>query len=764
MNDNNNNNDKKNGKNGQTIMMMIIMTLISLMIVTFIMNKINDVSNQEITYDQFMEMLKNDEISEVSIEKDKISITPKVQSSYIEKKFYTGYVGDEDLVKKLQDAGVKYSGAIADDKYVWLYNILSIILPVVLLAAFWAFIMKKMNAGGGVMGVGKSNAKVYVQKETGVTFKDVAGQDEAKESLQEVVDFLHNPSRYTKIGAKLPKGALLVGPPGTGKTLLAKAVAGEANVPFFSLAGSDFVEMFVGVGASRVRDLFKEAQKNAPCIIFIDEIDAIGKSRDSRYGGGNDEREQTLNQLLAEMDGFDTSKGLLILAATNRPEVLDKALLRPGRFDRRIIVDKPDLKGRLETLRVHSKDVLMDDSVDLEAIALATSGAVGSDLANMINEAAINAVKNGRSVVSQQDLFESVEVVIAGKEKKDRILGKDEKKIVAYHEVGHALVTALQKNAEPVQKITIVPRTMGALGYVMQVPEEEKYLLSKDELKARLVTYMGGRAAEEIVFNSITTGAANDIEKATKTARAMVTQYGMSETFGLMGLESIESQYLDGRPVLNCGDDTAAKIDIEVMEILKESYDTAKKLLSENREVLDKIADYLFEKETITGKEFMKIFRKIKGIPEPEEAGEAEEESTAERMEGTVDEEESPLTIEERKYPAIEEKPFVIPPDEKIPEGAAVFAKGGVIYTTTAKTTKETPATGEIVTPQSFEVRPKTGMEMARMAAEAKRAEEEKAKALAEAEAKKAARAKKPAPKKAPTKRKKNDDASFPFK
>ncbi len=758
MNNDNNNDNKKNGKNnnGQTIMMMIIMTLLSLMIVTFIMNKINDVSNQEISYDQFMDMLAKGEVAEVTIDRDKIGITPKNQTSYIEKTYYTGYVGDEDLVKKLQDAGVKYSGAIADDKYVWLYNIISIVLPVVLLAAFWTFIMKKMNAGGGIMGVGKSNAKIYVQRETGVTFKDVAGQDEAKESLQEVVDFLHNPSRYTKIGAKLPKGALLVGPPGTGKTLLAKAVAGEANVPFFSLAGSDFVEMFVGVGASRVRDLFKEAQKNAPCIIFIDEIDAIGKSRDSRYGGGNDEREQTLNQLLAEMDGFDTSKGLLILAATNRPEVLDKALLRPGRFDRRIIVDKPDLKGRLDTLKVHSKDVLMDDSVDLEAIALATSGAVGSDLANMINEAAINAVKNGRKVVSQQDLFESVEVVIAGKEKKDRILGKEEKRIVAYHEVGHALVTALQKNAEPVQKITIVPRTMGALGYVMQVPEEEKYLLSKDELKARLVTYMGGRAAEEIVFNSVTTGAANDIEKATKTARAMVTQYGMSDTFGLMGLESIESQYLDGRPVLNCGDDTAGKIDLEVMAILRESYDTAKKLLRENRTVLDKIAEYLFEKETITGKEFMKIFRQIKGIPEPEEPV---KDIAPEKMEGTVDGDEDKPVIEEKKFPAIEEKPFVIPEDEKAGDNAAVFAKGGVIYTTTAKSTKhEEP---------SEPPKPKTGIELAKEAAEKSSSASEKpaVKTVTKTTAKTSSKTgSKTGAKKSPGRRKKKKDETFPFK
>ncbi len=772
MNNDNNNDDKKNsGRNGQTIMMMIIMTLISLMIVTFIMNKINDVSNQEISYDQFMTMLNNGEIAEVSIDKDKIGIVPKNRTSYIEKTYYTGYVGDEDLVKKLDEAGVKYSGAIADDKYVWLYNIISLVLPVVLLVAFWTFIMKKMNAGGGIMGVGRSNAKIYVQRETGVTFKDVAGQDEAKESLQEVVDFLHNPSRYTKIGAKLPKGALLVGPPGTGKTLLAKAVAGEANVPFFSLAGSDFVEMFVGVGASRVRDLFKEAQKNAPCIIFIDEIDAIGKSRDARYGGGNDEREQTLNQLLAEMDGFDTSKGLLILAATNRPEVLDKALLRPGRFDRRIIVDKPDLKGRLETLKVHSKDVLMDDSVDLEAIALATSGAVGSDLANMINEAAINAVKNGRNVVSQQDLFESVEVVIAGKEKKDRILGKEEKRIVAYHEVGHALVTALQKNAEPVQKITIVPRTMGALGYVMQVPEEEKYLLSKDELKARLVTYMGGRAAEEIVFNSITTGAANDIEKATKTARAMVTQYGMSDTFGLMGLESIESQYLDGRAVLNCGDDTAGKIDIEVMAILRESYDTAKKLLRENRHVLDKIAEYLFEKETITGKEFMKIFRQIKGIPEPEEEV---SDVAPEKMEGTVDGDIKKPELEEKRFPAIEEKPFVIPEGEKKGDTAAVFAKGGVIYTTTVKPRKADDRREEQPASAGADAKAKTGLELAREAADKKEKKEAEPKTEPKPAVKKvtgttASRASKPVtneppkdkPKRGRPKKKKND--GFPF-
>ena len=618
------NNDKNkndnNPKNGQMILSFVIMSLISLMIVTFFMNKMATASSKLISYTEFMEMIDDDKVESVLIRSTQIDIVPKEKvSELIDITYYTGKVDDPDLVKKLTEKGIEFSEEIPDNTATWIYNILSIVLPLVLVWTLLGFLMKKMGGGGGVMGVGKNNAKVYVQKETGVTFKDVAGQDEAKESLQEVVDFLHNPGKYTQIGAKLPKGALLVGPPGTGKTLLAKAVAGEANVPFFSLAGSDFVEMFVGVGASRVRDLFKEAQKNAPCIIFIDEIDAIGKSRDNRYGGGNDEREQTLNQLLAEMDGFDTSKGLLVIAATNRPEVLDKALLRPGRFDRRIIVDKPDLKGRVETLKVHSKDVRMDESVDLDAIALATSGAVGSDLANIINEAAINAVKDGRHVVTQKDLFESVEMVFAGKEKKDRILGKQEKKVVAYHEVGHALITALQKDAEPVQKITIVPRTMGALGYVMQVPEEEKYLMTKDELLAKIITFMGGRAAEEIVFDSVTTGASNDIEKATQTARAMITQYGMSERFGLMGLESVENRYLDGRPVLNCGDATAAEIDNEVKILLKECYDEAVRLLTENREVLDKIADFLFEKETITGKEFMKIFREIKGIPEPEE-------------------------------------------------------------------------------------------------------------------------------------------------
>ena len=528
-------------------------------------------------------------------------------------------MNDEGLTERLEEAGVTFSAKIPDTLSSMLFELfITLVLPILMLVVLFNFLMRRVSKGGGMMGIGKSNAKVYVEKETGVTFQDVAGQDEAKESLQEVVDFLHNPGKYTGIGAKLPKGALLVGPPGTGKTLLAKAVAGEAKVPFFSLSGSAFVEMYVGVGASRVRDLFKQAQQMAPCIVFIDEIDAIGKTRDTMMGG-NDEREQTLNQLLAEMDGFDTNKGLLLLAATNRPEVLDPALLRPGRFDRRIIVDKPDLKGRVDVLKVHAKDVKMDETVDLEAIALATSGAVGSDLANMINEAAINAVKHGRQVVSQKDLFEAVEVVLVGKEKKDRIMSKEERRIVSYHEVGHALVTALQKNTEPVQKITIVPRTMGALGYVMQTPEEEKFLNTKKELEAMLVVSLGGRAAEEIVFDTVTTGASNDIEKATKIARAMITQYGMSEKFGLIGLESIQNRYLDGRPVLNCGDATAAEIDSEVMKMLKEAYEEAKRLLRENREALDKIADFLIEKETITGKEFMEIFRKVQGIEEPEE-------------------------------------------------------------------------------------------------------------------------------------------------
>ncbi len=612
-------NDKKGPQNRQTLVIFIIITLLTFAAMTFFSSMFMEARSKKITYTEFLDMVEKGEVKRVEITPTQINIEPKKQpSKFVEIIYYTGVLEDEDLLDKLDAKGIDYDGKIPDSRSTILDIIFVYVLPLVLIWIMFGFIMKRMSKGGGVMGVGKNNAKVYMDKETGVTFKDVAGQDEAKESLQEVVDFLHNPGKYTAIGAKLPKGALLVGPPGTGKTLLAKAVAGEAKVPFFSLAGSDFVEMFVGVGASRVRDLFKEAQKNAPCIIFIDEIDAIGKSRDSRYGG-NDEREQTLNQLLAEMDGFDTAKGVMILAATNRPEILDKALLRPGRFDRRIIVDKPDLKGRLEVLKVHSKDVLMDDSVDLEEIAMATSGAVGSDLANMINEAAILAVKNGRRYVNQADLFESVEVVIAGKEKKDRVLSEKEKRTVAYHETGHALITALLKDAEPVQKITIVPRTMGSLGYVMQVPEEEKFLMSKDELMARLVTFFGGRAAEELVFHTVTTGASNDIEQATNIARAMVTRFGMSDKFGLMALESVESQYLDGRTVLNCGEETAAQIDGEVMAILRECYEKAKKLLSENMDVMKALADFLYEKETITGKQFMEIFHRVKGDSSEEE-------------------------------------------------------------------------------------------------------------------------------------------------
>ena len=608
-------------KNRQSILAFLICLLISLVCLSFVTDMMSD-SSSEITYDKFIEMVDKDQVKEVTLQSGVLTVVPKIQKSYYQNVSYkVNQMEDVDaLTKRLEGTGIVFHYEQPDAMGEFVSTMISVLLPTVVLFFMLMFLMRRMNKGGsGIMGVGKSRAKAYIQKETGVTFKNVAGQEEAKESLQEVVDFLHNPGKYTAIGAKLPKGALLVGPPGTGKTLLAKAVAGEANVPFFSLSGSEFVEMFVGVGASRVRDLFEEAKKNAPCIVFIDEIDAIGKSRDSRYGGGNDEREQTLNQLLAEMDGFDTSKGLLILAATNRPEVLDPALLRPGRFDRRIIVDRPDLKGRVEILKVHAKDVMLDETVDLEAIALATSGAVGSDLANMINEAAILAVKNGRRAVSQKDLQESVEVVLVGKEKKDRILSPQERRIVSYHEVGHALVNALQKDAEPVQKITIVPRTMGALGYVMQVPEEEKYLNTQKELEAMLVGYLGGRAAEEIVFDTVTTGAANDIEQATKVARAMITQYGMSQKFGLMGLATQENQYLSGRAVLNCGDDTATEIDHEVMQLLHYSYEEAKRLLNEHREALDKIAGYLISRETITGKEFMKIFRAVeKGIEIPE--------------------------------------------------------------------------------------------------------------------------------------------------
>ena len=608
-------------KNRQSILAFLICLLISLVCLSFVTDMMSD-SSSEITYDKFIEMVDKDQVKEVTLQSGVLTVVPKIQKSYYQNASYkVNQMEDVDaLTKRLEGTGIVFHYEQPDAMGEFVSTMISVLLPTVVLFFMLMFLMRRMNKGGsGIMGVGKSRAKAYIQTETGVTFKNVAGQEEAKESLQEVVDFLHNPGKYTAIGAKLPKGALLVGPPGTGKTLLAKAVAGEANVPFFSLSGSEFVEMFVGVGASRVRDLFEEAKKNAPCIVFIDEIDAIGKSRDSRYGGGNDEHEQTLNQLLAEMDGFDTSKGLLILAATNRPEVLDPALLRPGRFDRRIIVDRPDLKGRVEILKVHAKDVMLDETVDLEAIALATSGAVGSDLANMINEAAILAVKNGRRAVSQKDLQESVEVVLVGKEKKDRILSPQERRIVSYHEVGHALVNALQKDAEPVQKITIVPRTMGALGYVMQVPEEEKYLNTQKELEAMLVGYLGGRAAEEIVFDTVTTGAANDIEQATKVARAMITQYGMSQKFGLMGLATQENQYLSGRAVLNCGDDTATEIDHEVMQLLHYSYEEAKRLLNEHREALDKIAGYLISRETITGKEFMKIFRAVeKGLEIPE--------------------------------------------------------------------------------------------------------------------------------------------------
>ena len=607
----------RNKKNHQSILAFLICLLVTLVCFSLFTNMLQD-NSSEITYDKFIDMVNNDEVKSVTLQSDNLTIVPKKQvNPYQEISYYTNLTEDETaLTKRLEGTGIIFKSEPPDAFGEFMAMMLSVLLPSVLLFVLLMFFMRRMNkGGGGMMGVGKSRAKAYVQKETGITFKDVAGQDEAKESLQEVVEFLHNPGKYVEIGAKLPKGALLVGPPGTGKTLLAKAVAGEAHVPFFSLFGSEFVEMFVGVGASRVRDLFEEAKKNAPCIVFIDEIDAIGKSRDSHYGGGNDEREQTLNQLLAEMDGFDTSKGLLILAATNRPEVLDPALLRPGRFDRRVIVDRPDLKGRIDILKVHAKNVRLDDTVDFEAIALATSGAVGSDLANMVNEAAILAVKNGRHAVSQKDLLESVEVVLVGKEKKDRILSAQERRIVSYHEVGHALVSALQKDSEPVQKITIVPRTMGALGYVMQVPEEEKYLNTQKELEAMLVGYLGGRAAEEIVFDSVTTGASNDIEQATKVARAMITQYGMSKKFGLMGLATQENQYLNGRAVLNCGDNTATEVDHEVMELLRVSYEEAKRLISSHRKALDKIAAYLIRKETITGKEFMIIFRAVeKGL------------------------------------------------------------------------------------------------------------------------------------------------------
>ena len=633
----NNNTPKK-----QNLLFLLLASLVTLLCMSYFMKSFDDATTDEIPYNEFVQMLEAGKVESVYITSDRIQIYPVAEEKDEEQNplmmlyaspsmtYYTGRAESDDaLSERLLAAGVEINPEIPDSSGLLMSILLTYVLPVVLVWVLLSFAFRKMGSGGGMMGVGKSNAKVYVQKETGVTFKDVAGEEEAKESLQEIVDFLHNPGKYVGIGAKLPKGALLVGPPGTGKTLLAKAVAGEAHVPFFSLTGSDFIELYVGVGASRVRDLFKEANKNAPCIIFIDEIDAIGRSRDSKYGGGNEEREQTLNQLLSEMDGFDSAKGILVLGATNRPEILDKALLRPGRFDRRIIVDKPDLKGRVDILKVHAKDVKMDESVDFDAIALATSGAVGSDLANMINEAAINAVKEGRECVNQKDLFDAVEQVLVGKEKKDRIMSKEERKIVSYHEVGHALIAALQKNSEPVQKITIVPRTMGALGYVMQVPEEEKYLNTEAELRDMLVGLLGGRAAEELVFDTVTTGASNDIEKATNIARAMVTQYGMSKKFGLIGLATVESKYLSGQASLNCADVTAAAIDEEVMKMLAESYEAAKTLLSENRDVMDKIAEFLIEKETITGKEFMKIFRELKGIPELEEKSEDEKKEEA---------------------------------------------------------------------------------------------------------------------------------------
>lgn len=637
----NGNNGGGKGPNKQSLLIMLIAALLSLLCISYFTSAVTNATKREITYTEFLQMVENKQIQSVKIESNQLVITPKVKESSDRFLYYyqptityiTGKIEDDDtLTQRLLDAGVEVAGTVPDGSGI-IMSLLYYIVPILLMWGLLSLLLRKMTGGGGAFSMGKSNAKVYVQKETGITFRDVAGEDEAKESLQEVVDFLHNPGKYSKIGARLPKGALLVGPPGTGKTMLAKAVAGEAHVPFFSLAGSDFIELYVGVGASRVRDLFREAEKNAPCIIFIDEIDAIGRSRDSKYGGGNEEREQTLNQLLSEMDGFDGKKGIIILAATNRPEILDKALLRPGRFDRRIIVDKPDLKGRVNILKVHAKDVLMDETVDLDAIALATSGAVGADLANMINEAAINAVKEGREFVSQKDLFNAVEVVLVGKEKKDRIMSKEERKIVSYHEVGHALISALQKNSEPVQKITIVPRTMGALGYVMHVPEDEKYLNSKAELHDMVVGLLGGRAAEEIVFDTVTTGASNDIEKATNIARSMVTRYGMSQKFGLIGLETVESQYLDGRSALNCADNTAAEIDAEVMRMLKEAYEEALGLLRENREIMDLIAAHLIEKETITGKEFMKIFREAKGLPEPEEKKDGDGEKTLEKQE-----------------------------------------------------------------------------------------------------------------------------------
>ena len=628
-NNNRNSDGNQNGNKGPSVVSFIVVTILALLLISYLMRMFSTGGSEEISYNEFLKMVSDNKIESVTVNADRVVITPKdADKNYDDgfmifdpstKNFYTGLVEEPDtLTARMLEAGVEINGEIEDGSSMIISILLTYVLPIILMWGLLSLLFRRMGKGGGFgLGVGKSNAKMYGQKDTGVTFVDVAGEDEAKESLVEIVDFLHNPDKYSKIGAKIPKGALLVGPPGTGKTLLAKAVAGEAGVPFFSLAGSDFIELYVGVGASRVRDLFKEAEKNAPCIIFIDEIDAIGRSRDSKYGGGNEEREQTLNQLLSEMDGFDAKKGIIILAATNRPEILDKALLRPGRFDRRVIVNEPDLKGRVEILKVHAKNVLMDETVDLDAVGLATVGAVGSDLANMINEAAILAVKHGRQYVNQKDLLEAVELVSMGKEKKNKVMSPKERKIVTYHEVGHALISALQKNSEPVQKITIVPRTMGALGYVLSYPEEEKFTQTKAELEAELVSLLGGRAAEDIVFDTVTTGAANDIEKATKIARAMVTRFGMSKKFGLIGLETVDSQYLDRNTSMNCADETAAAIDEEVMKILKDSYKEAKRMLKENRNIMDKIADFLIERETITGHEFMEIYCREKGIPMP---------------------------------------------------------------------------------------------------------------------------------------------------
>jgi len=679
------------GPNRQNLMIMLLATVIALVVISYVMNMGSE-SATRISYNEFVQLVNDGKVEEVNVRSDRLEIKLKDSDAI---RYTSISEDDSDLTKRLLDAGVTVNGYIPDSSGMIISFLLSYVLPIAFLWVIMGFIFRRAGSGGLMGSVGKSTAKEYVQKDTGITFADVAGEDEAKESLQEVVDFLHNPGKYVKIGAKLPKGALLVGPPGTGKTLLAKAVAGEAHVPFFSLTGSDFIELYVGVGASRVRDLFKEANKNAPCIIFIDEIDAIGRSRDSKYGGGNEEREQTLNQLLSEMDGFEPAKGILVLGATNRPEILDKALLRPGRFDRRIIVDRPDLKGRVAILKVHAKDVKMDESVDLEEIALATSGAVGSDLANMINEAAINAVKHKRKYVNQQDLFEAVEQVLVGKEKKDRVMSQKERRIVSYHEVGHALISAVQKNSEPVQKITIVPRTMGALGYVMQVPEEEKYLNTKAELHDMIVGLLGGRAAEELKFETVTTGASNDIERATAIARNMVTQYGMSKRFGLMGLATVESRYLEGRAVLNCSDVTAAAVDEEVRQIMEDCYNEAKAILSENMDAMDMIAEHLIREETITGKDFMRLYRQAKGIPEPEK------DSTEAKIEA-----ERKAIAEIESTPAPEPAPVASVPEEETASAApaseeATASAAPASEETTAPAPEEAPAPEKTAAPEA---------------------------------------------------------------